>query len=68
MRDSLCATPSAPRSAVWVFSFGVACIISFCTYVGLLMYTYFRDCDPLAAGVRKKDTSAAQCTTWCHGA
>ncbi|XP_034235263.1 sodium-coupled monocarboxylate transporter 2-like [Thrips palmi] len=39
------------RRAVWVFSAGVVCIISFCTYVGLLMYAYFRDCDPLAAGI-----------------
>lgn len=39
------------RRAVWVFSAGVAGIITFCTYIGLLMYAYFQDCDPLAAGI-----------------
>lgn len=39
------------RRTVWVFSAGVVVIISFCTYVGLLMYAYFQDCDPLAAGI-----------------
>lgn len=30
---------------------GVIGIITFCTYIGLVMFAYFRDCDPLAAHV-----------------
>ncbi|KAK3913243.1 Sodium-coupled monocarboxylate transporter 2 [Frankliniella fusca] len=39
------------RRTVWVFSVGVVSIITFCTYIGLLMYALFQDCDPLAAGI-----------------
>lgn len=30
---------------------GVVCIVSFCSYIGLVMYAYFRHCDPIESKV-----------------
>ncbi|KAJ6636751.1 Sodium-coupled monocarboxylate transporter 1 [Pseudolycoriella hygida] len=40
------------RRALWIFIFGVVCLMLLCSYNGLLIYATYRNCDPLTTKVR----------------
>ncbi|XP_052133056.1 sodium-coupled monocarboxylate transporter 2-like [Frankliniella occidentalis] len=44
-------TLKAARTTAYIFMVGVIGIITFCTYIGLVMFVYFKECDPLQANL-----------------
>lgn len=41
----------AGRRALWIFVVGVCVLMALCSYIGLLIYATYKNCDPLTTKV-----------------